>query len=140
MNRIVFGIVAFLGGVALISAPAISQPPMGKDGKDAKGKDGKDGKGGPPRYELGQVFPPPLLEELNLTATQQKELEKIQADLKTKLGKLLTDDQKKTCENFRPRGPGGPGGPGGEKGGKGGDPGKGGERPPFEKNEKPPVE
>jgi hypothetical protein len=83
------------------------------------------------------VFPPPLLEELNLTPAQQKEYEAIKADLKTKLTKLLTDDQKKAIENFRPRGPGGPGGPGGgpdDKGGKGGDKGddKGKGPPPIE--------
>ncbi|MCE9562160.1 MAG: YHYH protein [Planctomycetes bacterium] len=102
MLRLLFGMVAFVAGLALIVSPAVSQPPGGKDGK------GKDGKGGPPRFELGQVFPPPLLAELKLTPEQEKELDAIRKDLKTKLDKLLTDEQKKTVENFRPRGPGGP--------------------------------
>ncbi len=102
MSRLLFGMVAFVAGLALIASPAVSQPPGGKDGK------GKDGKGGPPRYELGQVFPPPLLAGLKLTPEQEKELDTIRKDLKTKLDKLLTDEQKKTAENFRPRGPGGP--------------------------------
>jgi Spy/CpxP family protein refolding chaperone len=131
MTRVLLGMGAFVVGVALIASPAASQPPDEKGGKG-----GKDGKG-PPRFELGQIFPPPLEAELNLTAAQQKELDTIKKDLKSKLEKLLTADQKKTVQNFRPRGPGGPGGPGG-KGGKGGE---GGERPPFEKNEKePPAE
>jgi hypothetical protein len=127
MKRALIGMGAFLIGVALLAGPAASQPPEGK--KDGKfGKEGKDGKFGGPRFELGQVLPPPLVTELNLTAAQQKELDAIQQDLKTKLDKLLTAEQKKTIENFRPRGPGGfggggPGGKGGDKGG--GDKGKG---------------
>ncbi len=129
MSRVVFGMAAFLVGVAIFASPAVSQPPGGKDDKGGKGK------GGPPRFELGQIFPPPLEAELKLTAAQEKELDAIKKDLKTKLNKLLTDDQKKTIENFHPRGPGGMGGEKGGKGGKGGEGGKG-ERPPFE----PPVE
>jgi hypothetical protein len=138
MTRVLFGMVAFVVGAMLVASPAVSQPPGGKDDKDGKG--GKGGKGGPPRYEIGQIFPPPLEAELNLTAAQQKELDAIKADLKAKLEKLLTAEQKKTVENFRPRGPGGfgekggKGGPGG-RGGDGGPGGKGGDRPPFEKPE-----
>ena len=110
MMRVALGLVAFLLSVALIASPVMSQPPEGKGDKGDKG--------GPPRFELGQVLPPPLVEELNLTAAQQKELEAIGKDLRTRLDKMLTADQKKTIENFRPRG--GPGGMGGDKGGPGG--------------------
>jgi hypothetical protein len=147
MKRVALGIVAFAFGTLLVMSTAVSQPPGGKGDKD-----GKEGKFGPPRFELGQVFPPPLLVELNLTPAQEKELETIKQDLKAKLDKLLTAEQKTTVENFRPRGPGGFGGPG-EKGGKGGFKGgkgdkgdfkgdkgekgdKGGpDRPPFEKKD-----
>lgn len=146
MTRVFFGMVAFVAGVALMTSPAVSQPPGGKDGKGGKGD--KGGKGMP--FELGQVFPPPLMAELNLTPAQLKELDAIKADLKTKLDKLLTAEQKKTIEDFRPMGKGGDmGGKGGDKGGKGGDKGaKGGDkggkgegpdRPGFEKAP-PPVE
>ncbi len=138
MKRIMFGMFAFAAGVALITSPVLSQPPEGK------GKDGKDGKGMKGGFKVGSALPPMLVDELKLTDDQKTKLAEIEKDLKTKLDKLLTDEQKKTLENFRP-GPGGPGGPGGEKGGKGGDKGgkggekggKGGERPPLEK---PPVE
>lgn len=143
MKRVLFGLMAFVAGVALIASPAVSQPPegKGKDGKDPKGgpKDGKGMKGG---FKVGSVLPPFMVEELKLTDDQKAKLADIEKDVKTKLDKLLTDEQKKALENFRPMGPGGPGGPGGDKGGpggKGGDKGgKGkeggkGERPPFEK-------
>ncbi|MGL6074698.1 MAG: hypothetical protein ACRC8S_11100 [Fimbriiglobus sp.] len=135
MKRYVISAMMFLVGVIFIATPGISQPP-GKEGKEGKGEKG------PPKMEIGQVFLAPLLEELKLTEAQKKELDVIQKELKAKLEKLLTAEQKKTIENFRPRGPGmgkegGPGGPGGEKGkggdkgGKGGEKGKGGERPPL---------
>jgi hypothetical protein len=146
MQRILFGIVAFGIGVLLISSPVVSQPPEGKGGKD--GKEGKDGKGGPPRFELGKAFPPPLLEQLNLTPAQEKELEAIEKDLKVKLDKLLTADQKQIAADFRPRGPGGMGeksgkGGMGEKGGKGGKGAKGDKGDKGDKGERPdrpPVE
>jgi Spy/CpxP family protein refolding chaperone len=130
MLRTVFSIAVLFAAMVLIGSPVASQPPGGK-GKDGKG--GPGGPGGPPRMELGKGFPPHLIEELNLTNEQQKELEAIEKELKAKLEKLLTAEQKKMVENFRSGGPGGPGGPGGENGGKGG---KGGERPPVEKSEK----
>lgn len=84
--------------VLLLVSAAQSQPP--------------EGRGGPPRYQLGQIFPPPLQAELKLTPDQEKELKAIQSELKARLDKLLTEEQKKTAENFRPRRPGGPEGAG----------------------------
>jgi hypothetical protein len=112
MWRAMVVLAAFTTGLVLTATPAASQPP---GGKDSKGKDSK----GPPRFELGQVFPPPLVAELKLSPEQEKELEAIRKELKAKLEKLLTEEQKKTIENFRPRGPGGPGGAGGPPGGPG---------------------
>lgn len=62
---------------------------------------------GPPRYELGQILPPPLVDALDLTPEQQKELDAIQKDIKQRLEKLLTDKQIQKVENFRmpPSGP-----------------------------------
>jgi hypothetical protein len=80
----------------------------------------------PGRFELGQVLPPPLIDELNLTADQERELDAIKKDLKARLEKLLTAEQKRTVESFRPRGPRGPGGPGGPPGFGGPGPGPGG--------------
>ncbi len=152
MTKLLFGMLALSIGMMFVSTEAASQPPAGKGGKDGE-------KGPPMRFELGQVFPPPLVEALNLTPAQVKELDAIKAELKAKLDKLLTDEQKATIENFRPRGgPGGPGGPAGDKGekgkggkgdkgakgGPGGDKGNkgapGGDRPERPPVEKPPVD
>jgi hypothetical protein len=114
--------------------PPPPRPPIETGGKDDKG-----GLNRPPRFELGNIFPPPLLAQLELTAAQQKEFDSIKSELKTNLDKLLTAEQMAKVEHFRPRGPGAPGGPDGkgsrenEKGGKGGADGKGSDRPPAEK-------
>jgi uncharacterized membrane protein YgcG len=121
MKRIFVRTLSLAVAVAAVAGQAVSQPPGGPDG--GPGGPGKGGPGRPPRYELGQLFPPPLIAELNLTADQEKELAVIQKQLKGKLEKLLTAEQKQTVEAFRPRGPGVQGGPGGQAG-----PGGGGEK------------
>jgi hypothetical protein len=57
-----------LAGLLLMVAVASSQPPS-----EAKDKGPRNRKDGPPRFELGRVLPPPLVEELNLTREQQAE-------------------------------------------------------------------
>ncbi|HEX4608383.1 MAG TPA: hypothetical protein VH092_09265, partial [Urbifossiella sp.] len=89
----------------------------------------KGGKGG---FKLGVVLPPFAQDELNLTPDQKTQLAAIEDDVKAKLEKLLTDEQKKRLEAVRPPGggkggfPGGQGFPGGGKGGFPGGGGKGG--------------
>lgn len=150
MKRVLFTMLAFTVGVILVESSATSQPPGGKEARDGKGDDKA-----PPKFELGQLLPPPLVEELKLTEAQTKQYEALQKEVKAKLEKILTAEQKKTVEEFRPRGgPGGmgkdgmgkggdKGGKGGEKGGKGGEKGgKGGEKgpPPEKGGERPPQD
>jgi hypothetical protein len=86
----------------------------GFGGPGGRGKGGR-GFGGPPRP--GQILPPFLVEQLNLTAEQKKQLDALQKEVDGKLAKLLTPEQKKQLEEMRPgfgpggRGPGGRGGP-----------------------------
>jgi hypothetical protein len=97
---------------------------------------GPGGFGGPP--QPGKVLPPRLLETLNLTADQKKQLDDLQKEVDARLGKILTGEQRKQLEETRDGpGRGGPGGPGGRGPGAGGPggrgPGRGGpgdERPP----------
>ncbi len=148
MKKLMCGVAAFAAGALLIGSPAMSQPPGGKDDKGGPGGKGgfPGGPGGKGGFKLGTVLPPFAQEELNLTAEQKTQLAAIELDVKTKLDKLLTDEQKKRLESLRPPGgPGGPGGkggfpggPGGDKGGPGGkggfpggDKGGKGERPPM---------
>jgi hypothetical protein len=88
---------------------------------------GPGGFGGPPRP--GQILPPFLEQELNLTDAQKQQIAVLQKEVDDKLAKVLTDQQKEQLKAMR-RGPGparrgrrGPGGPG--EGGPDGPPGDG---------------
>ncbi len=146
MKRFFSAMVLFAALATLVSSTAVSQPPPAKEGKMPPGKEGKGGKGGPggdrggkggpggerggpPRFELGQILPPFVMEELELTPEQTKEIAAMQKDLKAKLEKLLTPEQLKKLETARPRGPGGEGGRGPGGRGPGGE-GPEGNRPP----------
>ena len=110
--------------------PPINQPPRAG---------GRGGPGGPGGFH---VLPPPVMEELNLTEAQQKEMAALETELKGKLEKILKPDQLEVLKQFvgagRRGGLGGQGGPGqgGPAGGFGGPRGQGGEGqfPPPDQN------
>ncbi len=104
MRRHLLGTLA-LAGLILSVTMAASQPPPG-DGK-GPGRRG-DKPGGPPRFQLGKVLPPFVVEELDLSREQREEIRKLEAEVKARLEKILTDEQKKKIETLHPRGPGGP--------------------------------
>jgi Spy/CpxP family protein refolding chaperone len=68
------------------------------------------GPGGPPpgRPAPGTVLPPFLRNQLKLNAEQEKQITDLENETRTKLMKILTDEQKKQLEEARQRGPGGP--------------------------------
>ncbi len=106
--------------------------PGGPGGPGGRGPGGR-GPGGPPAP--GQILPPFMQEQLNLTDDQKKQLAELQKEVEGKLDKILTADQKKQLKEMRDgfgrRGPGGPGGPGGRgQGGPGGPGGRGPGGPP----------
>lgn len=88
----------------------------GRPGFGPGGPDGPGGRrfGGPPRP--GQILPGFLQDALNLTDQQKKDIEQLQKEVDSRLGRILTAEQKKQLSQFRGRGLGGPGGPGGPGG------------------------
>jgi hypothetical protein len=98
--------------------------PKGKGGFGGPG--GPGGFGGPP--QPGQILPPYLLDQLNLTDDQRKQLDDLQKHVSSQLDKILTDQQKQQLKDMR-GGPGGYGPPPG-KGGPGGAGGPFGDGPP----------
>jgi hypothetical protein len=99
-------------------------PPGGPGGFGPPGGPGGFGRGGPPRP--GQILPPFLRDQLNLTEAQMKQLDALQKEVETRLDKILTDAQKKQLKEMPKGGRGGP------RGGFGGPPpgGPGGPPPP----------
>ena len=99
-----------------------------QDAKPAPGGQGPP-PGGPPGGPGPHLLPRGAEEKLNLTADQKKQISDLEADVKSKLEKILTADQLEQLKQMRPpqgqRGQGGPGGKGGD-GKQGGPPGQGG--------------
>src|SRR5437763_694827 len=123
MKTLSIGLLAF-AAMTLGVLTAAAQPPERRDGPP---RGGPDGPGGPPRFELGRVLPPPAREELKLTKEQTEEIATLEKDVKERLSKILTAEQKKQMENLRPPGAGGRGGPSGRpEGGRPGRPPEGG--------------
>jgi hypothetical protein len=54
---------------------------------------------GKSRVELGRILPPKARDELNLTKAQEKELARIEAEVKERLSKILTAEQKEKLED-----------------------------------------
>jgi EF hand len=75
---------------------------------DKKGPKGKGPKGPPPRP--GQILPPFVQDMLNLTGDQRKQLDTLQKEVDTRLGKILTEEQRTQLKEMQDKGPGkGPG-------------------------------
>ena len=118
-------ILALALGVSAWSLTAQDQGAPPPSGERAPGREG--GPGGPvgPGGRRGfHLLPPPVQEQLNLTADQQKQVAALEAEVKAKLEKILTPEQLKQLHQMRPPprqggmsggGPGrGQGGPGAE--------------------------
>jgi hypothetical protein len=97
MRRLVVG-VAVVTALGIITAAGWTQPPPGKD----KGsKDGQKGdKAGPGRFQLGRVLPPGMRDRLDLTDEQKHKVDDLEKEVKERLLKILTDEQKKKLEQM----------------------------------------
>jgi Spy/CpxP family protein refolding chaperone len=90
-------------------SPPSAARPFGREG-------GLGGPGGPGGRGGFHLLPPRAIEELNLTADQQKQITALETEMKAKLEKILTPEQLKQLQQMRPpppRGGMGGGGPGG---------------------------
>lgn len=97
-------LVAALATFVLLIATAAAQPPGRRGGPPRGGPPSM-----PPRFELGKVLPPHVRNELQLTRPQEEAIRKLEAEVKERLAKILTAQQKRKIENLGP--PGGFGGP-----------------------------
>jgi Spy/CpxP family protein refolding chaperone len=113
-------------------------PPSGERPPGQEG--GPGAQGGRARGQAGfHLLPPHVMEQLNLTADQQKQVAALEAEVKAKLEKILTPEQLKQMKQMRPpMRPSGPGGGPGGQAGPGGPGGQGGEGQPN--SQRPPSE
>lgn len=113
------------GGPGGRGGPPPEGGPGGPAGPGGRGPGGPGGSGGP---QPGQVLPPFLQEQLDLTEAQRRELQELQKDVDARLAKILTPQQLEQLRQMSRRGPGG-GGPEGRGGPPGGGGANGGGRP-----------
>jgi hypothetical protein len=107
MKRLVVGTVA-LGALAIFVLTAVSQPPQDRDDRpDKKGPPPFDKKG-PPPWRPGKIMPPHVRDYLNLSDEQENQIDDLEREVRTKLMKIFTEEQKERLQNFRDKGPKGP--------------------------------
>ena len=106
-------------------------PPGGGGGRGpgVPGQGGAQGFGGGPQQgqQMGQMSPMMMLDSLNLSEQQRKQVQDLQREFDARIEKILTADQKKQLSDLRARGVGGAGGGGPGGGGPGGGGGAGGQ-------------
>jgi hypothetical protein len=132
--KIILFALALGASTCLIIAQDANQHPDGQSPPPSEGgpggPDGPDGQGGGSHRPSGgfHLLPPRAQERLKLTADQQKQVADLEAEVKTKLEKILTPEQMQQLKQMRPPRP-----PGGQGGGQGGPGGEGRpQRPPGE--------
>lgn len=103
MRRHGVGILA-LGCLAVCVWSAMSQQP----GRPGKGPSRRPGGPPPGPFEPGRVLPPPIREQLDLTPEQETQLSELEKEVRERLLKLLTPEQRAKLREFPQRGPEGP--------------------------------
>jgi hypothetical protein len=76
----------------------------GMEQPEGKGKGPKDKKG----WEPGKIIPPHVRDALDLTEDQQKKIEELEKEVRSKLLKIFTDEQKQRLQELNDKGPKGP--------------------------------
>jgi hypothetical protein len=100
-----------LGAIGLAVYTALAQPPAGEIRTRQAPPPGRYGGrpgGPPPRWELGKLMPPHIQDELNLTEEQQKQLQDLEKEVRDRVMKMLTSEQKDKLKKLERRGPGEP--------------------------------
>jgi hypothetical protein len=89
MKRWLIGLTC-LAGLIGVTLTSTSQPPPPK-------------KDGPPRFQLGDLFPPQVKNELRLSPEQEKALAELESEVRSKLERLLTAEQKAMLDRPPPK-------------------------------------
>lgn len=87
-----------------VFAAAFTTPLAGQDEPEKKKKkdDGDKPPPGQKGFQLGKVLPPGVAKDLDLTPDQAKALRELEMEVKERLEKILTPEQREKVKNFRP--------------------------------------
>ncbi len=92
-----------LGALALCAAAAAWPPPNDDGGPRKKGAPPPPPP--PPRFELGRVLPPHFRDELDLSEQQETQLDELEHEVRDRVLKLLTAEQRTKLHELRKRRP-----------------------------------
>ncbi len=123
MKKKLLGLVIF-SVLAVLVLNAMAQPPVERDQGPPKGTP-EPGKKGPPRpgfgnfppprFQLGKILPPHVRDELELTDEQERQILDLELEVKGRMLKILSAEQRKQLKEMRAQGapppPPQPGGP-----------------------------
>src|ERR1700681_3277906 len=89
--------------VTLFTVAMSEQLLIGQDRPEKKKKDDGDRPPpGPKGFQLGKVLPPGIAKDLDLTPEQMKSLRTLEMEVKERLEKILTAEQRQKVQDFRP--------------------------------------
>jgi hypothetical protein len=103
--------LALIGLLMAVAGTALSQPPDDDDFRGPPPPPRRDGPGGregrlppppPGPWEPGRVMPPFVRHELQLSDEQTKQLDELEKDVKDRIFKILTSDQRAQLKDMRP--------------------------------------
>jgi Spy/CpxP family protein refolding chaperone len=94
-----------LGALSLFFLTAMAEQPGEKEKGPKKGPGDKKG------WEPGKILPPHIRELLELTDDQAQKVDALEQEVRSKLLKIFTDEQKQALQKFNEKGPKGPKGP-----------------------------
>jgi hypothetical protein len=126
-------IVAVVGLLLLAGGTLFSQPPEDRDprgGRPAGRREGPPSGGRPGPWEPGKIMPPHVRDGLKLSTDQQRQIAELEKEVKERILKILTDDQKKQLKDLRSPGP--------PPGDRSGPPRRGRPAPPDRDEDRPP--
>ena len=115
MQKLIVGTVA-LGALAIFVLTSLSQPPREREQNPEKKGPPPERKGppppfdkkGPPPWRPGKIIPPHVRDFLDLSDDQEAKIDELEVEVRAKLLKIFTEDQKRRLQEMREKGPKGP--------------------------------
>jgi hypothetical protein len=102
MKKSIIAMLA-LGALSIVFITGMAQPPGEKGPKKGPPPDKKG-----PGWEPGKIIPPHVRDVLDLTEDQERKISALEDEVRLKLLKIFTDEQKQRLKELNDKGPKGP--------------------------------